>query len=64
MANLIFRCPQTGRTIESGIVTDPRSLSNVQEVRSPFNVPTLRQNSRTPNQRRTSLRSSVGGLGC
>ena len=33
MASLAFRCPQTGRTIESGIVTDPRSLSNVQAVR-------------------------------
>jgi hypothetical protein len=33
MANLAFRCPKTGRTIESGIVTDPRSLSNVQAVK-------------------------------
>ena len=33
MADLFFRCPQTGRKIESGIVTDAASLSNVQELR-------------------------------
>jgi hypothetical protein len=39
MANLTFRCPQTGRTIESGIVTDPRSLSNVQAVKLRLTCP-------------------------
>jgi len=39
MTNLIFMCPQTGRTIESGIVTDADSLSNVQSVRLRLTCP-------------------------
>jgi hypothetical protein len=39
MTNLIFTCPQTGRKIESGIVTDAASLSNVQALRLRLTCP-------------------------
>ena len=39
MTNLIFTCPQTGRKIESGIVTDAASLSSVQALRLRLTCP-------------------------
>ena len=32
MRSLTFTCPQTGRAIDAGVATDPRSLSSVQVV--------------------------------
>jgi len=32
MRSLTFTCPQTGRAIDAGVATDPRSLASVQAV--------------------------------
>jgi hypothetical protein len=32
MRSLTFTCPQTGRAIDAGVASDPRSLSSVQAV--------------------------------
>jgi predicted RNA-binding Zn-ribbon protein involved in translation (DUF1610 family) len=39
MRSLTFTCPQTGRAIDAGVATDPRSLASVQAVTMRFQCP-------------------------
>lgn len=39
MGTLLFSCPTTGRPIDSGIETDPPSLSTVQQVSTRVRCP-------------------------
>jgi len=48
MAKLIFTCPQTGHKIDSGIVTDAASLSNVQMLKLCLTCPHCGKTHRLP----------------
>jgi hypothetical protein len=64
MSNLTFRCPQTGRIIQSGIITDPRSLSNVLAVTLRLTCPHCGKTHGLLIEDGHLCEAVVGGLGC
>jgi hypothetical protein len=62
MESLVFTCPHTRAMIDSGISTNPESLSAVQDLRVELNCPHCRSRHRFP-VKQGQFRESLAAIG-